>query len=169
MSAVRSPSVKGAMPPASSMRIIIEVPERGRPDTTTTAGPGGRRRSRRRIASSTAVLQRDAEAALQREARKQREAEEGGEDAELSPRQPAEVALGRRQRDVFHGGAARERGLAGVEEGLEAPRAPRRHLAVIASDRPRLGPALRTGGEGQHVIAGRFGAQPPEDLAVRRA
>jgi hypothetical protein len=34
MSAERSPSVKGAIPPASSMRIIIEVPERGSPETT---------------------------------------------------------------------------------------------------------------------------------------
>jgi hypothetical protein len=54
-SGVRSPSVKGAMPPASSMRIIIEVPERGRPDTTYTGVPYFLRRSRLPMASNTNV------------------------------------------------------------------------------------------------------------------
>jgi hypothetical protein len=37
------------------MRIIIEVPERGRPDTTYTGVPYLLRRSRLRIASNTNV------------------------------------------------------------------------------------------------------------------
>ena len=38
-SAVRIPSVIVARPPASSIFIAIDVPDRGRPETTTMGGP----------------------------------------------------------------------------------------------------------------------------------
>ena len=45
MSALRTPSVTSGMPPASSIFIAIEVPERGSPETTTIGRPRYSRRS----------------------------------------------------------------------------------------------------------------------------
>jgi hypothetical protein len=39
--------VSGARPPAASICIIIEVPERGKPETTTIGGPNRIRRRNR--------------------------------------------------------------------------------------------------------------------------
>ncbi len=41
--------VERTTPPASSIRIIIDVPERGRPETTTIGAPNRLRRSHRLI------------------------------------------------------------------------------------------------------------------------
>jgi hypothetical protein len=49
--------VKGSIPPASSIFIIIDVPERGSPETTMTGAPYLRRRIRRPTGDTQVLYQ----------------------------------------------------------------------------------------------------------------
>src|SRR6185369_1619011 len=96
MSAWRMASVMTVRPPASSIFIIIDVPERGSPDTTTMGSPYFRRRRKSPSIATSAPprLQRHAEASLEREAGREGRHEEPEHDPALAVGKEAQHALG---------------------------------------------------------------------------
>src|SRR5690606_27469199 len=98
-------------------------------------------------------LEIDAEGTAQREAGRQRQHEEDGQDAELAVRREGEGAWRGVEADLGERAVFRQYALAGVQHRVPTPREQGADLAIRAADRPRLVDALAPRDQGEPVIA----------------